>query len=236
MPEQFFAFIRHGEYHQKKDVPSALQPYALNDSGVAQSIEAANIIEQFLLSVNAEIDNIIDSSPLLRAWQTANIIAENLKAPAVIVETFPELVERSVGSVANLSTTEIEQAIEQDSRYQTPPKDWKSNSHYCLPFLGAESLMQAGQRVEAHIQQRLRSHFSQVSTKSELKLFVGHGAAIRHAAYLMGILSFDEIAKTSMYHAKPIFFKVEGSQFQHIAGSWKQRKEISNDSQTPFTD
>ena len=65
-----------------------------------------------------------------------------------------------------------------------------------------------------------------------LKLFVGHGAALRHAAHLMGILPFERIAKLSMFYAKPVVF--EGSApagaigtlaWTRISGDWKHRDQ-----------
>ncbi len=56
-----------------------------------------------------------------------------------------------------------------------------------------------------------------------MKLFVGHGAAFRHAAYDLGLLAFDDLARLSMYHAEPIVFRAEGGQWQRIEGGWKVR-------------
>ena len=38
------ALVRHGEYHQLPDVPSAQHPFALTDEGRGQAENAANIL------------------------------------------------------------------------------------------------------------------------------------------------------------------------------------------------
>ena len=59
--------------------------------------------------------------------------------------------------------------------------------------------------------------------RDTLKVFVGHGAAFRHAAHILGVLNFDDIAKFSMHHAKPIYIELIDDKWVHIGGDWKQR-------------
>lgn len=236
MPKLIAAFIRHGDYHQLTDTPSAHQPYALNKQGMAQALEAAAQIKQDCMEYTWHIEPHIDSSELLRAWQTAEIIAEYLQEPhgtdKTVVESYDALAERCVGSVANLTLEQIEAVVYQDPRYPDLPPDWKSNSHFRLPFQGAESLLEAGQRVAAHLVKQMQAlknnpddDTGHDTGNDTLKLFVGHGASIRHAAYHLGILSFEQIARLSMYHASPVYFEFHSSgQWQHIAGEWKVRK------------
>jgi 2,3-bisphosphoglycerate-dependent phosphoglycerate mutase len=163
---------------------------------------------------------------MLRAWQTAMIFVDRLfqhEMPTTLIDSYDELAERGVGSVANLSIKQIEKLIIEDPRYEEPPLDWKSNSHYCLPFQGAESLMQAGQRVAEHLVRQMQVLSSTVRDDT-VKLFVGHGAAFRHAAHHMGILEFEQLARLSMFHAQPVLleYSVDGS-WRHIHGDWKIR-------------
>jgi broad specificity phosphatase PhoE len=168
----------------------------------------------------------VDCSQLLRAWQTARLIVENLtdrfSAPAQLVE-FAELAERSVGIAGNLTVQQIESVITEDPRYPAPPAGWKVNSDYCLPFPGAESLRRAGERVARHLDHRMRQLAKTIEADT-LKLFVGHGAAFRHAAFRMGVIDSAQIARLSMHHAVPVYLEyLHGNGWRHVGGEWKIR-------------
>jgi 2,3-bisphosphoglycerate-dependent phosphoglycerate mutase len=165
---------------------------------------------------------LIDSSNLLRAWQTARIIGDGLGLDEI--EGFDALAERGLGSAANLNLAQIGEILRLDPRFEEPPRDWKSNSHYRLPLQGAESLLEAGERVAGHLRNRMAELTGQVEG-DWVKLFVGHGAAFRHAAYHLGVLGFDDIARLSMYHAQPVYLEYlpDGS-WRQVAGEWKVRK------------
>ncbi len=220
MSHRYVAFIRHGDYHQTPDVPSAHQPYDLTDAGIAQASDAAMEIEALLVHLQATLDPVLDCSPLLRAWRTADIMARELSG-ACAVESFDDLTERCVGSAANLTSTEITKIIENDPRFEAPPADWKSNSYYCLPFPGAESLMAAGERLARHVNRRVSG---EKADNAILKLIVGHGAAFRHAAYQMGVLKFEDIKRLSMFHARPVVLLRQSGGWKHVTGDWKVRK------------
>lgn len=226
MPRLIAAFLRHGDYNQLKDVPSALQPFALSNTGHEQARQGARAIQAHSLEQLWTPHPVIDSSTLLRAWQTASEIKTQLQksmSQAFYIDSHDTLCERSVGSVANLSTQQIETILAEDPRFPTPPKKWKSDSYYCLPFTGAESLMASGQRVANHIRQSLSNLQTQI-TQDTLKIFVGHGASFRHAAYHLKLLKFEQIAQLSMFHAQPIFFeRLDNHGYRHIAGEWKVR-------------
>ena len=245
-PRLFAAFIRHGDYEQLEHTPSAHQPFPLTVKGHQQAITAAHEIHAFLTEWKCALAPVIDASQLLRAWQTAMGINSELKSLFVAhpeagidhadcdvqVESFDALAERSVGSLANLTIPQIEAIIEADPRYPALPQDWKSNSHFRLPLQGAESLMEAGLRVATHIQSRMEV-LTESAVKNTLKVFVGHGASIRHAAHHLGILAFDEIARLSMFHGKPVIveFELDTRQWQQVAGNWKVRGQ-----KTVYTD
>jgi len=221
------AFIRHGEYQQPVGVPSAHLPYPLTSNGIKQASEAA---ESLVIKAGKESWNIhpvIDSSQLLRGWQTASIIANALeqhKNSEVVVESFDQLAERSLGSAANLTVNEIESVIETDPRFDSLPTGWKADSYFRLPYQGAESLMQAGERIMQHVAKRSDDLIDGVTTNT-LKLFVGHGAAFRHAAVHMGLLTAGQAVNLSMYHCRPLFFeRVTENKWQHSGGEWKIRK------------
>lgn len=220
------AFIRHGDYQQREQTPSAMQPFALSSHGEHEAKDAAVILASFATAYSLHISPTVHCSCLLRAWQTANIVAKNLSSTdhTLALQESPALSERSVGSLANLSATAIEYILKNDPRYPTPPQNWKSNSHYALPYPGAESLMQAGQRVANYIQQVMTSLPQEAGI---LQIFVGHGAAFRHAACHKGMLAFKDIARLSMFHAKPIYFTAKGDVWQQQAGDWKIRSPSS---------
>jgi 2,3-bisphosphoglycerate-dependent phosphoglycerate mutase len=222
----FAALIRHGEYAQLANTPSAHQPFALTDRGRAQAYEAASELYDAIAKNAWSLIASIDSSCLLRGWQTAQLISARLQSLGLSetrVDSFDALAERSVGSAANLSVERIVELIRHDPRYPDPPADWKANSHYCLPLPGAESLIEAGERVATHLVARMNELRGEVASDS-LKVFVGHGAAFRHAAFKLGVLQFDQIAQFSMYHARPVVLEcLDDEGWRHVEGEWKPR-------------
>ncbi|MES9827397.1 MAG: histidine phosphatase family protein [Candidatus Thiodiazotropha sp.] len=220
------AILRHGEYHQLPDTPSALQPYPLTGIGSEQAERSVTLIQGVLEMFKWRLHPVIDSSRLLRGWQTAEMIRKGLQIASrdrLQIESYDALAERSLGSAANLSLQQIESVLRDDPRFSPPPAGWKSDSHYRLPLQGAESLMDAGQRLAEHMERRLVELQSQVKSDS-VKLFVGHGAAFRHAAHHLGVLSFDQIAALSMYHCRPVFLeRLPDGSWQHLTGEWKIR-------------
>jgi 2,3-bisphosphoglycerate-dependent phosphoglycerate mutase len=230
MPKLVAALIRHGDYRQLPETPSAHQPFPLTPEGRDQARQAGSALRETVRTSGWTLSPSVDSSQLLRAWQTAQIINEELAAefPAPPEVTgFDDLAERGLGSAANLTTTAIEAIVREDPRFPELPADWKANSRFRLPLQGAESLLQAGERVAAHINTRMEALAAEV-TEDTLKLFVGHGAAFRHAAYHMGVLAFEQIAQLSMYHARPIFLEYRAKQgWHHVGGEWKVRAKHS---------
>ncbi|MGE4500864.1 MAG: histidine phosphatase family protein [Hydrogenovibrio sp.] len=221
------AFLRHGEYHQKPNTPSALQHGALTTLGQQQAARAAEDVYHYAQAHGLRLHPEIDTSHSLRAWQTADTLKQTLKHQAGFQGRIVEqktLHERSVGALANLSVTEIEHILEQDPRVESPPLNWKSDSHYRLPVHGAESLLSAGERVAGHLNRRFAS-LAQTETQPTLKIIVGHGASFRHAAFLLGLLSFEDIAQKSMHHARPLYFeyRTRSQDWRHRHGEWKQR-------------
>ena len=232
MPRLIAAVVRHGNYRQLPDTPSAHQPFPLDARGVQQADACAQTLRQALLQFDCELCRSVDCSRLLRAWQTAQRIVEQFTGDipgALTVDQFDALAERGLGSAANLSVRAIEQVLSEDPRFASPPADWKSNSRYRLPLQGAESLLDAGERVAAHMEQRMRQ-LSDAARSDTLKVFVGHGAAFRHAAYLMRLFDYEQIARLSMYHARPVFIEYRGAgQWRHVGGDWKIRASAAQE-------
>jgi len=231
MTKVIAALIRHGDYQQLADTPSAHQPFPLTEKGFFQANALASLIKEQCAQLNCQINPVIASSRLLRAWQTANTLAQNLNSSEYSVQEYTDLAERGVGSAANLSTQQITDIVQQDPRYSNLPKGWKSDSHFCLPFQGAESLLDAGWRVANLLHSEMQV-LQQQSKTNQIKVFVGHGAAFRHAAHHLGVLQYEQIAQLSMFHCQPIFIEYcAKNSWKHIAGEWKVRSAHSQ-----FTD
>ena len=216
----YVALVRHADYRQQPDTPSAWQPWPLSRQGVQQCIEGIEELRQFIRDCALPTPLEIHSSSLLRAWQTAAAFASALEIPPDGIISTDQLTERSVGSVANLTLAEIERAIALDPRYEKPPENWKSSPHYRLPFPGAESLKQAGERVASYIEQTIR----RCDDNNQLHIFVGHGASLRHAAWHLGVFAEREVAQHSMFHARPVILQHTGGEWLKIHGEWKPRR------------
>jgi 2,3-bisphosphoglycerate-dependent phosphoglycerate mutase len=228
------ALVRHGEYRQLPDTPSAHQPFPLTPEGESQARLAADALRTAMETGGWTLSPEVHSSQMLRAWQTARIIVEQLASGSsgrLRLMSFDALAERGLGSAANLTITQIETVVHEDPRFPDLPEDWKSNSRFRVPLQGAESLLEAGERVAAHISKQLEA-LTRKAQSDTMQLFVGHGAAFRHAAYHLGILAYEQIAQLSMYHAQPVFLEyLPGQGWHHIGGVWKVR-----DKQGEYTD
>ena len=232
----YAALIRHGDYRHRANTPGAFQPYPLNSDGERQGLQCVPLLTAFSEKYEVPLIPEIHSSSLLRAWQTADIIAQELTgmndtgvdSPRhhTLIQT-PLLGERCVGNLANLTVAEIEQVVRDDPRYADLPEGWKSNSHFRLPYPGAESLLQAGQRVADYIVQVMQAG-QQRHRHGFVQLFVGHGAAFRHAAHHLGVLSLARVGQLSMHHARPVFLRLDADQcWHHHSGDWKVRPKTS---------
>lgn len=220
MADALHAVLRHGAYAQWQGVPSARQPWALTKEGMAQARAGAGRLHEMLSEHAVPPSPVIHCSRQLRAWQTADLLAEGLRALGHEITDVREtsaLAERGLGSAANLTVDEIEAAMSADPRHARPPQGWKSDSDYCLPLEGAESLMMAGARVATHL--------DLTGKPGGLVIHVGHGASFRHACHHLGLLTRAQIARFSMFHARPSLICHEpGGKWRHLAGAWKIRE------------
>ena len=65
-----------------------------------------------------------------------------------------------------------------------------------------------------------------------VKVYVGHGAAFRHAACQLGVLELSQVRQLSMHHCLPLLLEhLPDGNWLHIGGEWKVRPEHSS-----FTD
>lgn len=218
------ALIRHGEYAQLANTPSALQPYPLTEKGAQDVREQARQFGEWLSGSGYQLNAEIHCSTLLRAWQTADIYRQELiplfvEPPRLC--SFSALCERSVGALANLSVEEIERIVALDPRLAPLPEGWKSASDFRLPFDGAESLLEAGERVADHLQALL---VPPPQEAARIQLVVGHGASIRHAGYHLNVIPFSDIKRLSMFHGHPVVYERHQHGWNRLYGNWKQRQ------------
>lgn len=226
MPRLLAALVRHGEYHQRADTPSAHQPYPLTTDGRRRAGEAAARFSHWVAAQGWRVAPVIHTSNLLRAWQTAEIFALALAKTGqdTRLAGFDELAERSVGAAANLNLAQIEAVIAADPRCSPLPAGWKSDSDFRLPLTGAESLRQAGSRVAGHLRATMATLRESQPSEDTLQLFVGHGAAFRHAAAELGALPAREVVQVSMHHARPVILEYRAAaDWPRVGGDWKVR-------------
>lgn len=229
------ALVRHGDYHQPHNVPSALLPHPLTEQGIQQSRALGQRLHDQSRGLGLMLDPILDCSHLLRAAQTAALAASVLNSLETDLEfrtaEFADLAERSVGAAANLSVDAIAEIVRIDPRHPPLPSNWKSHPRFRLPMPGAESLLMAGARVAAHIERRAHELRS-AGGHDVLKVIIGHGGSLRHAAVCMGALALDDVPKLSMHHGDFVILEhmpdalgMHGGpgRWQKVGGQWKVR-------------
>lgn len=226
MPRFFAALMRHGQYRQAPDTPGAHQPYPLTPAGEAQARRGAGSLLEIAHEEGWRVDRVVDSSTILRAWQTATLSTRVFAARlgrSFRVTPFQELAERSVGSAANLTMEQIRSVVKGDPRCDDLPRDWKSMSKFRLPLPGAESLFEAGERTARLIESRM-AELAGGAGGDTVRLFVGHGGAFRHAAVHLGVLELDDAPKLSMHHCRPVVLeRLDDGRWKRVAGQWKVR-------------
>jgi 2,3-bisphosphoglycerate-dependent phosphoglycerate mutase len=231
------ALVRHGDYLQPAGVPSAQLPHPLTDKGIAQARALGQQLHDECRGLGLQIDPVLDCSTLLRAHQTAELAAETLNRVEAdlrfTIAEFCELGERSVGAAANLTVDQIAVALRVDPRCSELPSNWKSHPRFRLPVPGSESLMMAGARVAAHIERR--AHELRCSRGHDvLKVFVGHGGSLRHAAVCMGALELLEVPQLSMHHCGYVLVEHIADpaggpgRWQKVGGRWKPRSSATD--------
>lgn len=228
------ALVRHGDYEQPTKVPSAHLPHPLTAKGREQARHLASQLLDEARSRGLRLHPVIDASSLLRAHETATIAANVLReldpdTPVTITSTL-DLAERSTGAAANLTVDAIEAAVRADPRVPDLPDGWKAHPRHRLPLPGAESLLQAGARVAAHVEWRVHE-LTSAGARDTLKVFIGHGGALRHAAVCMGALELIEVPGLSMHHCGYVLLERDAPtspggprHWRKVGGAWKVRK------------
>ncbi len=220
------AFVRHGHFDRPEGFASAHSLFPLSERGRDQARRAADPILDLCDEMGLEVDPRIESSQLLRAWETANLIAESLTARTgkrFHVLQRDELVERGLGSCANLTFDEIRERLAADPRLGTLPEGWRRMPEFRLPVQGAESLMQAGARTATRIATSLNT-IPAGDSRDLMRLFVAHSGCLRHAAVQLGALDVRVVPGLSMDFTQAVFVeKLSNGDWIHLAGQFKKR-------------
>jgi 2,3-bisphosphoglycerate-dependent phosphoglycerate mutase len=198
----------------------------LTETGREQARQAAQTVHEWADRSGLEIDPLIEASQLLRASETARIIASELgrlRGASFDVEDRDEMLERSLGSCANLRLDEISRLLAADPRLSPLPEGWRRTPDFRLPVPGAESLMQAGARTAARIDASLDT-IPADDTRDILRLFVAHSGCLRHAAVVKQALEADLVSGITMDFAQSIFVeRLSDGSWKRIEGEWKKR-------------
>ena len=230
------ALMRHGHFPRPENMASAHLALPLSDEGREQAEAAADELLAVAAANGLEIDLHIESSPLLRAHETAMVVGETLRrktGTTFEITDRDELIERGLGSCANLRFDEIEALLARDPRLETLPAGWRRLPDFRLPVAGAESLRMAGERTADRIDESLLSFAPATSSDGlspdRLRLFVAHAGCLRHAAFVRGALSLDRVVNVSMEFAQIVLFEIQtNGQWVQLAGDWKKRMPQSS--------
>lgn len=222
--------VRHGHFDRPDRTASAHRILPLSARGREQAALAAEAILDVCREHRLELDSTIEASQLLRAWETATVLAEALAARTgqrFAVEERDEIIERGIGSCANLRFEEIESLLAADPRLEPLPDGWRRIPHFRLPVQGAESLMQAGERTAARIRESLGS-IPADDPRDLLRLFVAHSGCLRHAAVDLGVVDVRAVSGLSMDFCQMIAVERRRDQgWRQLAGQWKKHLPAS---------
>ena len=220
------AFVRHGHFERPEGVASAHSLFPLSERGRDEARNAADPILELCEEMSLELDPRIEASQLLRAWETANLIAESLETRTgkrFHVLQRDELVERGLGSCANMPFDEIRAMLAADPRLGVLPEGWRRMPEFRLPVQGSESLMQAGARTATRVATSLDSIPAE-DPRDLMRLFVAHSGCLRHAAVQLGALDVRVVPGLSMDFAQSVFVeKLRNGDWIHIAGQFKKQ-------------
>lgn len=161
MTKTVVGILRHGQTDWNIDFRlQGVTDIPLNETGIAQARDAATVIER-------DDWDLILSSPLSRARDTAQIVAEENNFDETIIE--PLLLERSFGEAEGLGHDE-----------------WRAKYADTNKVPGGESLAELASRVNLLLEKFATEH------RGKRVLAVSHGALIRK---LLSIVSNGEFPR-----------------------------------------
>lgn len=169
LPLAPFTFIRHGETDwNRRRIIMGSQDMPLNEVGLQQAEEAARLLKK-------EDFDVIVSSPLRRAQQTADIIAKKTNK-SIVLE--PGLAERSWGVAEGKP---VETITSECDDAQTP--------------VGAETY--------SAFQDRVVTTISSVLQREKLPLIVSHSGVFRILVRTLGYTHLDSFNATPFFFKPP---------------------------------
>lgn len=217
--------IRHGHFDRPENTASAHRILPLSEQGREQSRDAALAILEMCDEHALELDCVIEASQLLRAWETATILAARLSELTGLrfeVEERNEIIERGLGSCANMRFDEIEATLAKDPRLGPLPRGWRRIPEFRLPVQGAESLMQAGARTARRIVRSIDS-IPADDPRDLMRLFVAHSGCLRHAAVHLGLLEMRAASGLSMDFGQAVLIeRASSGEWIQLVGEWKK--------------
>ena len=154
-------FVRHAE--SEANLEKRMQGHADYKLSIKGNIEAKKLRDRF--KKEKLIPTHIYSSPLIRTYQTANIVAENWKLDINIWE---KIIEHDVGVFSNLTWPEIE------AKFNETVTKFNGGINWDL-VEGAESYEKIARRSREVINSIIENH----SDKSIVLIF-SHGGIIQH--------------------------------------------------------
>lgn len=220
--------VRHGEsalnaadcFTGRLDVP-------LTPAGAAQARQAARLVAASGYPVGAVL-----TSPMLRARQTAEIIAAELQVPADHVETAVELVERDYGvltgmpraqALAQLGPTEytrLRRTLEGAPPRAAPwelPSGWTT---YEAP--GVLARAGSGEPLTAVVS-RLRPWWQatlRMLQAGATLLVVAHGNSLRALCLVIDHLSAAEVEALNLPTAQPLMYRIRDGHAEPRGGEY----------------
>lgn len=219
------ALVRHGHFPRPEGVASAHLPLPLSPEGRGHARIAGLQIARVAREQGIELDERIESSQLLRAHQTATAIAETLAhetGRSFEVVDRDDMLERGLGSCANLRFDEIEAVLASDDRLDPLPEGWRRIPDFRLPVPGAESQMDAGRRTAARIDGSLAA--MPTDEVDRMRIFVAHGGCLRHACVVKGALSIERVTEVTMDYGQVVSVeRLPDGTWRRAIGEWKER-------------
>jgi broad specificity phosphatase PhoE len=192
--------LRHGlSVANESGVVQGQLDYPLSDVGKAQAADLA----EYWSSQGRRFDVIV-SSPLLRARQTAEIVGARLSVP---IEFDPRLMERHMGEAQGLPGDEFDRLRKNDAR----------PSPYEPMFDSGESYWDLHRRAGDALQDMVRRQPGEY-------LVVSHGALLN--ALLRGLLGVAPYGKTRS--ARFVFENTGFARVQYMADTARWRIETLN--------
>jgi 2,3-bisphosphoglycerate-dependent phosphoglycerate mutase len=138
-----------------------------------------------------------------------------------------ELVERGLGSCANMTFDAIRAMLAADPRLGALPEGWRRMPEFRLPVQGSESLMQAGARTATRIATSI-DLIPAEDPRDLMRLFVAHSGCLRHAAVQLGAVDVRVVPGLSMDFAQSVLLeKLPTGEWVHIAGEFRKQLQGS---------